>query len=38
VVGAIAGLMFYIWGQGTEFAAARRNRVAPKTDSNTDRR
>jgi hypothetical protein len=38
IVGAIAGLMFYIWGQGTEFAAARRNRVAPKNDSNIDRR
>jgi hypothetical protein len=38
VVGAIAGLMFYIWGQSTEFAAARRNRVPPKNESTTDRR
>lgn len=38
IVGAIAGLMFYIWGQSTEFAASRRNRVAPKNDSNTEGR
>lgn len=37
VVGAIAGLMFYIWGQSTEFAAARRNRPAAKSESSNDR-
>ena len=38
VVGALAGLIFYVWGQSTEFAAARRARVAPQNDASGDRR
>lgn len=37
IVGAIAGLLFYIWGQRTEFAAARRNRTVPISEPNGDR-
>lgn len=29
VVGAIFGILFYLWGQGTEFNAARRSRPTP---------
>lgn len=29
VVGVIAGVMFYLWGQSTEFKAARRPKAAP---------